>query len=1096
MPSTEPEMKTYTCSICNTTPDQLSHHKVHLETQKHKDKRELFMLRLSKCCVDELKTQYGTTHVNDIVSVMETQLYIPQPITTTNGTLKCKKLIQPNTNKEDHNTRIPNITTEPETPDHILTDTDYNITEYELNMTEQSNNISSREALKDKVHEIHNFLRNNGAGYGMMALKLFLLFFGLKKIEEKGLFDKSELITECRFSHLLEQARTGNGELLLETICKTVLDAIYDSILKPFLFYEIPKDLSAKIFVYLLEQIEEITVIERTCDVLLSGNIYEYFIGRDESAISELGAYFTVRWITRYCMGKANLQLNDDGTIPTMIDMFGGSGGFTTEYIRHFAQNYPEIDWETQLSNVSHYDMNEDVVKSAALEFFCLTGVIPKMGADGQLCRKNSFCDEFDGATYQRILTNPPYGGDKNKKSEAQNKDVKIKEYITRELPTITDVATRISRQTQLEEIIKREKEHKKKAEDAKVSVATSSGRIQRYAKKHELTGNDKEAVSLIQFMDMVAVGGRVVGVLKEGVFFDKSYRKLRTHLVTHFNVREIISVPQDQFENTSTKTSILVFDNVAEKTTKVVFRELVVEKYTEDKFAEVRGKIVLAESAGDICGVADSIVSEATVEELLANPICSFNGKDYGRKPLVVGDEYDAIQVGDICEYQNGCAFKSTEYETEGVPLITITHIKNGNIEFNGNHFIDESSKFSPFEIHDEDVVITLTGKKPNLCSVAIKYGNEKQYLNQRCAILRNFKKINNVYFKSMFHTYISQYINEYIGNGTNQDNVSLKDILRIQIPVPKSPEKTQQWVDYISTPYNEKNAKKTRVAELETFVQNRIREITTTEECDEKRIGELTKMPHTKKYNTSHGKSTGKYKFYNSSHDEKLFCDDYETEGESIIIGFKGNINIHFGKQFTASQHVYVLQLRDVEVSPLSGNLIRFIFHYLKNNKTLFTQHMHGTTIQHITKVDLNDIRINLPKNRQLIADLEPVFEEIERLQQEIKVADELYQSRIQELAKEAMPEQLLITNEAPALENTFIETDEPETPDDAVSVAESVVTTSTTNSGKKPRKPRAKKEPKEKVVKEPKPKKETKPRKPRTKKESSNDKEPEPK
>ena len=25
----------YFCSICNTTPDQLSHHKAHLKTQKH-----------------------------------------------------------------------------------------------------------------------------------------------------------------------------------------------------------------------------------------------------------------------------------------------------------------------------------------------------------------------------------------------------------------------------------------------------------------------------------------------------------------------------------------------------------------------------------------------------------------------------------------------------------------------------------------------------------------------------------------------------------------------------------------------------------------------------------------------------------------------------------------------------------------------------------------------------------------------------------------------------------------------------------------------------------------------------------------------------
>ena len=32
----------YICNICETKPDQLSHHKLHLKTQKHNDKKEIF----------------------------------------------------------------------------------------------------------------------------------------------------------------------------------------------------------------------------------------------------------------------------------------------------------------------------------------------------------------------------------------------------------------------------------------------------------------------------------------------------------------------------------------------------------------------------------------------------------------------------------------------------------------------------------------------------------------------------------------------------------------------------------------------------------------------------------------------------------------------------------------------------------------------------------------------------------------------------------------------------------------------------------------------------------------------------------------------
>ena len=45
-------------------------------------------------------------------------------------------------------------------------------------MSELVKNISNREALRDKIHEIHNFLRNSGAGYGMNALKVFNFLYG------------------------------------------------------------------------------------------------------------------------------------------------------------------------------------------------------------------------------------------------------------------------------------------------------------------------------------------------------------------------------------------------------------------------------------------------------------------------------------------------------------------------------------------------------------------------------------------------------------------------------------------------------------------------------------------------------------------------------------------------------------------------------------------------------------------------------------------------------------------------------------------------------------------------------------------------------
>jgi hypothetical protein len=98
------------------------------------------------------------------------------------------------------------------------------------NVIEQSNHVSNKEALKDKIHEIHNFLRNNGAGYGMNALKVFNIIYGLKKIEENGLLDKVSLKKpDCEFSYLLQLANENKDEHLAELIFGNVLQSICDS---------------------------------------------------------------------------------------------------------------------------------------------------------------------------------------------------------------------------------------------------------------------------------------------------------------------------------------------------------------------------------------------------------------------------------------------------------------------------------------------------------------------------------------------------------------------------------------------------------------------------------------------------------------------------------------------------------------------------------------------------------------------------------------------------------------------------------------------------------------------------------------------------
>ena len=70
--------------------------------------------------------------------------------------------------------------------------------------------------------------------------------------------------------------------------------------------------------------------------------------------------------------------------------------------------------------------------------------------------------------------------------------------------------------------------------------------------------------------MNLLDKNGTAIGVLKEGIFFDDKYQHLRKHCIENFNVEKIISIDASQFENTSTKTSIIKFSNLKEKRIKI----------------------------------------------------------------------------------------------------------------------------------------------------------------------------------------------------------------------------------------------------------------------------------------------------------------------------------------------------------------------------------------------------------------------------------------------------------------------------------------------------------------------------------------------
>lgn len=907
----------------------------------------------------------------------------------------------------------------------------------ELEQYKQSSS-STKEALKDRVHQIHNLLRNKGIGYGFNGLKFFNVLWGLKKLEDMNLLNKLGLTEKCKFSTLhnlaLENA-VGLGKraaipaqknralLLGNKENPGIMGELYDKC-REFLYYEMPRDIIPGDLCLFIREINSLAEAEKQLETKhqLAGKIYEYFINRDDTAISELGAYFTdrhiVNWIyTNLCSAELLDQTNPDKpnefTIDTMVDPFGGSGGFTTGYIMRMKElleqhnkslapeQHKKINWETEQLKVFHYDMNKDVLRAAALEFMCLTGTIPRThertqaGQDPNINYKNSFADNYNfletnkDAKFKRIITNPPYGGDKIATSDNETKNDLIRAYIQEQLKTpnlAPEEVARLERQIYaLNEIDRLERES---LEEHKVKYDTCSKQLKDFIIKDLLIMepvarqkfNDKESCSLALLMMLVDVGGEVIGVLKEGVFFDKKYSDLRRKLIELYNVTDVISIPSNAFENTTTKTSILRFLNTpGQPTTTVKFGELDVEYFTANEFDRTEnGMIRLKNFAGEMKDdLVYRLVSQATKEQILAQKDCSLNGKEYANRDIVPNPGFKMVPLGEVCECKNGKQLDKKDM----IPGIYNVYGGGDNIVGTHNSYNNENC-----------IVVSGTG---NYCGYT-QYVSDKFWASQAFTINSKDETIKKYIF------YILKTINEYIktlSKGSAQKFLRANDFSKINLPIPENPQVLADWVSRLSAAYNTRLTKEQQSKDLEQQVMTRIREITDNEDCEDVKLGDIATL------NTgnmpTHKTNVHKYLIIGGGEAQTTsYHEIYNTEPNTILCSRVGNSAGLISKYITYTWITdCCYKFMELKTSK------NYLYYFLKNNQNELFKLQKKSAQPQIPKSDILNFKIKLPKNKQLITDLEPVFTQIETLKSEAAEAEKSYSGLLDELKRAAI-------------------------------------------------------------------------------------------
>ncbi|MFV8352567.1 restriction endonuclease subunit S [Flavobacterium sp. XS2P14] len=152
-------------------------------------------------------------------------------------------------------------------------------------------------------------------------------------------------------------------------------------------------------------------------------------------------------------------------------------------------------------------------------------------------------------------------------------------------------------------------------------------------------------------------------------------------------------------------------------------------------------------------------------------------------------------IELHKVCKIGNGFAFKSEDYLKAGIPLLRISNINNGVVNFKDDTICVAENYLETkkdFIVEKGDVVIALSGATTGKYGIYIS--NEPALLNQRIGIIKSnvSKKLDSKYFYFYLNILKDEILRK--AGGAAQPNISTKEIGILEIPLPNLP--TQQKI------------------------------------------------------------------------------------------------------------------------------------------------------------------------------------------------------------------------------------------------------------------------------------------------------------
>lgn len=177
-------------------------------------------------------------------------------------------------------------------------------------------------------------------------------------------------------------------------------------------------------------------------------------------------------------------------------------------------------------------------------------------------------------------------------------------------------------------------------------------------------------------------------------------------------------------------------------------------------------------------------------------------------------------VKLGDICEVRGGYAFKSIDFQKQGIPVIRISNISDNSVLLDDKTvFVDSVSQdmLQKYSIHKGDILVALSGATTG--KFGIYEEDTEALLNQRVAKLIPSNLINNLYLYYYLNTLRSIILQRAMG--VAQPNISPKEIedMIIFLPLLETQIKIAQILDQARRLIDER---KEQIALLDDLIQS----------------------------------------------------------------------------------------------------------------------------------------------------------------------------------------------------------------------------------------------------------------------------------